>query len=128
MTPDSLGYDAELYWEPNGDVSGRSYSLEKYLTISRANFRLSALGVESTMLLTRFTVSIFSSTSLIPWDSNFEREGIWQNKIDIATGTSLTEAKLIDNGTLENNSSARPESPHIYKRKGTYYLLIAEGV
>ncbi|KAJ7226921.1 glycoside hydrolase family 43 protein [Mycena pura] len=52
---------------------------------------------------------------------------IYQNKIDIATGTSLTDAQLIFRGTLPDNSTARPEGPHIYLVNGTYYLLIAEG-
>jgi beta-xylosidase len=54
-------------------------------------------------------------------------EGIYQNKIDIATGTSLTDAQLIFTGTLPDNSSARPEGPHVYHINSTYYLLIAEG-
>ncbi|KAF5376443.1 hypothetical protein D9615_008672 [Tricholomella constricta] len=53
--------------------------------------------------------------------------GIWQNKIDLATGNSLTPAERIFTGTLPNNSSARPEGPHVYLINGTYYLLIAEG-
>lgn len=40
----------------------------------------------------------------------------------------MTEAKLIFNGTLPDNSTARPEGPHLYLHEGTYYLLIAEGV
>lgn len=52
---------------------------------------------------------------------------IYQNKIDLATGTSLTEAQVIFQGTLPDNSSARPEGPHIYFINSTYYLLIAEG-
>ena len=53
--------------------------------------------------------------------------GIYQNKIDIATGNSLTPDELIFSGTLPLNSSSRPEGPHVYLINGTYYLLIAEG-
>jgi beta-xylosidase len=53
--------------------------------------------------------------------------GIWQNKIDLETGSSLTEAQLIFNGTLPLNATSRPEGPHVYHINGTYYLLIAEG-
>ncbi|KIK56070.1 glycoside hydrolase family 43 protein [Collybiopsis luxurians FD-317 M1] len=53
--------------------------------------------------------------------------GIYQNKIDITTGNSLTPAELIFTGTLPDNSSARPEGPHVYLINSTYYLLIAEG-
>ncbi|KAJ7139975.1 glycoside hydrolase family 43 protein [Mycena crocata] len=52
---------------------------------------------------------------------------IYQNKIDISIGTSLTEAQLIFTGTLPDNSSARPEGPHLYLVNSTYYLIIAEG-
>ncbi|KAL8283816.1 hypothetical protein RQP46_005248 [Phenoliferia psychrophenolica] len=53
--------------------------------------------------------------------------GIYQATIDIGTGKLLSEDKLIFNGTLPLNSTARPEGPHIYKIEGIYYLLIAEG-
>lgn len=53
--------------------------------------------------------------------------GIWQNRIDIETGTSLSEAQLISNGTMELTPSSRPEGPHVYLINGTYYLLLAEG-
>ncbi|KAF8057563.1 glycoside hydrolase family 43 protein [Lyophyllum atratum] len=85
---DSLGYDADLFWDKNGDV---------YCTWSGINNSIDKIY------------------------------GIWQNKIDLATGDSLTPAERIFAGTLPNNSSARPESPHIYLVNGTYYLLIAEG-
>ncbi|EIN09968.1 glycoside hydrolase family 43 protein [Punctularia strigosozonata HHB-11173 SS5] len=53
--------------------------------------------------------------------------GIWQNRIDLETGSPLTEAQLIFNGTLPLNSTSRPEGPHVYHVNGTYYLMIAEG-
>ncbi|KAG6889474.1 hypothetical protein C0995_001001 [Termitomyces sp. Mi166 len=53
--------------------------------------------------------------------------GIWQNKIDLKTGNSLTPAQMIFAGTLPDDASARPEGPHVYHINGTYYLLIAEG-
>jgi beta-xylosidase len=53
--------------------------------------------------------------------------GIWQNKIDLATGDPLSEAQLIFNGTLPLNASSRPEGPHIYFINDNYYLLMAEG-
>ncbi|GLB42704.1 putative glycosyl hydrolase 43 family protein [Lyophyllum shimeji] len=85
---DSLGYDADLFWDTNGDV---------YCTWSGINNAVDKIY------------------------------GIWQNKIDLATGNSLTPAERIFAGTLPNNSSARPEGPHMYHINGTYYLLIAEG-
>ncbi|KAM6524595.1 hypothetical protein FALCPG4_010205 [Fusarium falciforme] len=44
-------------------------------------------------------------------------------QIDIETGTRLSEEQTIWTGT----GGIYPEGPHIYKRKGWYYLLIAEG-
>ncbi|KAJ3915636.1 glycosyl hydrolase [Lentinula edodes] len=85
---DALGYDADLFWDINGDV---------YNTWSGINNAIDKIY------------------------------GIYQNKIDITTGNSLTPAELIFTGTLPDNSSARPEGPHIYLINSTYYLLIAEG-
>lgn len=44
-------------------------------------------------------------------------------EIDIKTGKRLTESKVIWNGT----GGRYPEGPHIYKKDGYYYLMIAEG-
>lgn len=49
--------------------------------------------------------------------------GISQCTIDINTGESLTGPRLIWHGT----GGKCPEGPHLYKRSGTYYLMIAEG-
>ncbi len=48
---------------------------------------------------------------------------IYLCKIDLKTGQILREPKEIWEGSGGNN----PESPHIYKINGWYYLLIAEG-
>ncbi|KAF5311819.1 hypothetical protein D9619_003596 [Psilocybe cf. subviscida] len=85
---DSLGYDANLFWDTNGDV---------YSTWSGINNAVD---------------KIYS---------------IYQNKVDLATGNSLTPAIDIFDGTLQHNSSSRPEGPHLYHINSTYYLLIAEG-
>ncbi|KAG6907505.1 hypothetical protein DXG01_008649 [Tephrocybe rancida] len=85
---DSLGYDADLFWDKNGDV---------YSTWCGINNAINKIY------------------------------GIWQNKIDIRTGDSLTPAERIFAGTLPNDAAARPEGPHVYHINGTYYLLIAEG-
>lgn len=49
--------------------------------------------------------------------------GILQCEIDIETGRKLTETRRIWNGT----GGAYPEAPHLYKKDGYYYLLLAEG-
>jgi alpha-N-arabinofuranosidase len=51
------------------------------------------------------------------------REGIFQAEIDVRTGALLSENRVIWGGT----GGAYPEAPHLYKIKGRYYLVIAEG-
>lgn len=46
-------------------------------------------------------------------------------EIDVTTGKFLSEPWVVGDGYAKNASS--PEGPHIYKRNGWYYLLIAEG-
>ncbi len=50
-------------------------------------------------------------------------QGIGQCTIDINTGKMLAETRLIWRGT----GGKCPEGPHLYKRNGMYYLMIAEG-
>lgn len=49
--------------------------------------------------------------------------GITLCEINPKTGEQLSESKVIWNGT----GGRYPEAPHIYKKDGWYYLLIAEG-
>ncbi|KAH7021882.1 putative xylosidase/arabinosidase [Ilyonectria destructans] len=48
---------------------------------------------------------------------------IRQFEIDLKTGKKLSEAKVLWQGITR----VYPEGPHMYKRDGWYYLLIAEG-
>ncbi|WP_343521945.1 glycoside hydrolase family 43 protein [Pedobacter sp.] len=50
-------------------------------------------------------------------------EGITISEIDLKTGKRLTESKIVWKGT----GGRYPESPHLYKKDGWYYLLISEG-
>lgn len=49
--------------------------------------------------------------------------GIWQTEIDIQTGKHLTPFKLLSPGMVGKDI----EGPHLYKIKGKYYLMAAEG-
>jgi beta-xylosidase len=49
--------------------------------------------------------------------------GIFQAPIDLATGQLLAEQYHLWNGS----GGSWPEGPHVYKRDGFYYLMIAEG-
>ena len=51
------------------------------------------------------------------------RRGVLLSEIDLKTGKRTTEPVPIWNGT----GGRYPEAPHIYKKDGYYYLLIAEG-
>ncbi|EPQ55149.1 hypothetical protein GLOTRDRAFT_76437 [Gloeophyllum trabeum ATCC 11539] len=48
--------------------------------------------------------------------------GIWQYEIDLSNG-SISNSEVLWTGT----GGLAPEGPHVYKRDGYYYLLIAEG-
>lgn len=52
-----------------------------------------------------------------------ESAGIYQAEIDIASGTLLSERRLIWEGT----GGSHPEGPHLYRINGWYYLMVAEG-
>lgn len=95
---------------------------------SKCSRRSITLGLAITTILIRYTVrySPLKSTIFV-FKRPYIFAGIYQNKIDINTGNSLTPAELIFTGTLPDNSSARPEGPHVYHINSTYYLLIAEG-
>ena len=48
---------------------------------------------------------------------------ICQSEVDLKSGKRLSEIKPLWNGT----GGSSPEGPHLYKIKGYYYLMIAEG-
>ncbi|MBQ3657769.1 MAG: glycoside hydrolase family 43 protein [Bacteroidales bacterium] len=50
-------------------------------------------------------------------------DGIWLCEINPKTGEQLSESRNIWNGT----GGRYPEAPHIYKKDGYYYLMLAEG-
>lgn len=60
----------------------------------------------------------FSTSALIG-----ETHGIYLCEIDVRTGEMLTDSCLISRG----NGGIAPEGPHIFKKDGWYYLLMAEG-
>ena len=55
--------------------------------------------------------------------SGESKAGICLFELDIKTGKKLTASKVVWTGTGDRY----PEGPHIYKVKGWYYLMIAEG-
>lgn len=65
----------------------------------------------------------FDDDGKVYFTCNQSGVGIYQFEIDIETGKSLTEPRLIWTGT----GGQYPEAPHLYKINGLYYLIIAEG-
>ena len=72
---------------------------------------------------------VYNASAIDPdlyWDDDgtvwLHSAGIIQQQIDLETG-EVTEPVSLWNGT----GGAYPEGPHIYKKDGWYYLLIAEG-
>ncbi len=61
-------------------------------------------------------------TSTVNWGPNIH-EGIHLAQIDIRTGKLLTAPRNVWAGT----GGRYPEGPHLYKKDGWYYLMIAEG-
>lgn len=49
--------------------------------------------------------------------------GALQSRIDVKTGRLLSEPRVVWSGT----GGQYPEGPHLYRRGGWYYLLLAEG-
>jgi beta-xylosidase len=51
---------------------------------------------------------------------------IWQSRVDVTTGESLTQPAMIYRSSLPLEIRWA-EGPHVYKINGTYYLSVAEG-
>lgn len=65
-------------------------------------------------------------TGTAPWnDPRFDHPMIVCSEIDLATGQLAEELWGIGEGHARDAHS--PEGPHLYKKDGWYYLLIAEG-
>ena len=57
-------------------------------------------------------------------DWNDEGQGVWVGRIDLTTDT-VTDRAVVWRGAAVN--AWAPEAPHMYKKDGWYYLMIAEG-
>ncbi|WP_144552340.1 glycoside hydrolase family 43 protein [Bacillus sp. X1(2014)] len=58
-------------------------------------------------------------------DGTHGNQEIWISEIDLVNLRLVGEKRTIWGGAL--NNCASPEAPHIYKKDGYYYLMIAEG-
>lgn len=58
-------------------------------------------------------------------EGNLGEQVIWVSEIDLEKMCLVGESKTIWGGALKNCAS--PEAPHLYKKDGYYYLVIAEG-
>lgn len=80
--------------------------------------RVSQQGIDPSLFFDA-TGKVYFTSNGLDWD----RAGIYQCEIDIKTGNRLAHSRLIWQGT----GGKYPEAPHLYKKDGWYYLLIAEG-
>ena len=58
-------------------------------------------------------------------DGTLGEQVIWVSEIDLDNMQLVGESRTIWGGALKNCAS--PEAPHLYKKDGYYYLVIAEG-
>ncbi len=64
---------------------------------------------------------VYFQSNALHWNS---KDGLYQSEIDLETGEILSgEPRFLWDGT----GGKYPEAPHIFKRDGWYYLLVAEG-
>jgi beta-xylosidase len=69
---------------------------------------------------------VYLSTGLPEFAPVSGNSTIWQSKVDVTTGESLTQPAMIYRSSLPLNIRWA-EGPHVYKISGTYYLSVAEG-
>ena len=58
-----------------------------------------------------------------PGGGNGQPRGMYQAEIDVKSGKLLTPTKLL----WDRTGARYPEGPHLYKIRGRYYLMLAEG-
>lgn len=69
---------------------------------------------------------VYLSTGLPEFGPLGGNSTIWQSRVDVTTGESLTQPALIYRSSLPLKIRWA-EGPHVYKINGTYYLSVAEG-
>ena len=71
------------------------------------------------------TGSFDEDLNLLPGMRFGGNRGIWVCEFDVKTMKAVSEKKYVWNCALHDASA--PEAPHLYKKDGWYYLIIAEG-
>lgn len=71
------------------------------------------------------TGSFDADLKLIPGRNFGGNRGIWVCEFDVRTMKAVSEKKYVWNCALHDAQA--PEAPHLYKKDGWYYLIIAEG-
>ncbi|KEQ75813.1 hypothetical protein M436DRAFT_14508, partial [Aureobasidium namibiae CBS 147.97] len=70
--------------------------------------------------------TVYLSTGYPEFGPKGGNSTIWQSKLDLTTGYSLTQPEMIYRSSLPENIRWA-EGPHVYLINGTYYLSVAEG-
>ena len=84
-----------------------------------------ANGIDPSLFFDDDGTVYFTGTAGGFGDTKYDHQVIEIRPIDPKTGKFTAEGWAIGDGALKG--AASPEGPHIYKRNGWYYLLIAEG-
>ena len=71
------------------------------------------------------TGSFDDDLNLLPGMAFGGNRGIWVCEFDVKTMRAVSEKKYVWNCALHD--ALAPEAPHLYKKDGWYYLIIAEG-
>lgn len=82
-----------------------------------------APGIDSSLFFDEDGTSYFMANCIKEKPSHEGDSAIWLQQIDLETMKLIGERTLLWDGTGGNY----PEGPHLYKRNGWYYLLVAEG-
>ncbi|KAI5246277.1 hypothetical protein E4T42_06451 [Aureobasidium subglaciale] len=70
--------------------------------------------------------TVYLSTGYPEFGPEGGNSTIWQSKLDLTTGRSLTQPEMIYRSSLPENIRWA-EGPHVYLINGSYYLSVAEG-
>ncbi|MBN2879893.1 MAG: glycoside hydrolase family 43 protein [Clostridia bacterium] len=82
-------------------------------------------GIDPSLFFDDDGRAYYTGSSQYVDENGNDRRGIWASEIDIEKMALKGERRVLWHGALEG--AAWPEAPHIYKKDGWYYLMIAEG-
>lgn len=113
--------------DPNGDYFPQNFFIKSNNLRDPASFSdpiyYDFYGIDPSIFFDDDGKAYVQGSFMYGYDSHFPATVIQQLEIDLNTGATLTPARDI----WEGHSGIIPEGPHIYRKDGYYYLLVAEG-